>query len=110
IASMAYWEKRIAKMKIFAIQRNRVLLEEWLNYGFSSLTNLSLVSYPTGAGYIRMNDLYVPLQEITGLYPAGKTINLKAIPNPGYSFKGWKLLNDTSLIPLRSQWRYYDRG
>lgn len=110
IASMAYWEKRIAKMKIFAIQRNRVLLEEWLNYGFSSLTNLSLVSYPTGAGHIRMNDLYVPLQEITGLYPAGKTVNLKAIPNPGYSFKGWKLMNDSSLIPLRSQWRYYDRG
>lgn len=110
IASMVYWENRLAKMKIFAIQRNRVLLTEWLNFGFSGLTNLSLVSYPAGAGYITLNDLFVPLQEITGLYPANKTISLKAVPKPGYSFRGWKLLTDTTLIPKRSLWRYYDRG
>ena len=110
IPSVDYWERRIAKMKVFAFQRNAVLLDDWKQYGLSGSVRLNLANYPENAGTIRLNGLVCPLSHQAGLYPSGKEIKITAETKTGYRFRGWKQLRDTALIIRGDLWKYFDKG
>lgn len=111
IESMQAWEGFISQMKTFVAQRNSLMIDDWVtNYGLKSRVNLCISTYPAGAGNITMNNLKVPLDVTTGYYPTGTTIKLSAKALPGYKFRGWQIMQDTSLVIKGDTWKYFDKG
>ncbi len=111
ISSVYNWENKMSDIRTFIAQRGKLLLAEWnTKYGLGSTVELSLNNYPLNAGEISMNGMNLHSSFVTGVYPQGGTIKLKANAKPGYTFKGWKLASDTAIIPLQSYWKYYDQA
>lgn len=110
IPSVVYWERSMAQMKTFAFQRPAVVLDNLQNYGTNSSLPLSIGVRPAGSATATINGLRIPQASVSGDYPANATLQLSAMPAIGASFKGWKVLTDTLLIPKGDIWKYFDRG
>lgn len=110
IPSLDFWEAKMASEKTFAAQRGIHLLYEWKTYGLNSPVELTLANSGNNSGLLLLNGMKVPAHQITGKYPDGGNIKLKAIAKPGFTFNGWSILADTALVARQSTWKYNDKG
>ncbi|MGL1885166.1 MAG: lamin tail domain-containing protein [Reichenbachiella sp.] len=97
MSSEAYWHTQIDNIRSFTQQRPGYIIADLANYGFASTHQIALDVEPAGAGQLWLNDLkYTP--GYAGDHLTNSSLTLKAKPNPGHQFSGWKMGNTDNLI------------
>ena len=104
------WKGEIEQLKNFI--KNRLA---WMDEQFglkSTKVNLKVNKSPQGK--IVHNNHIITDSAYTETFTKDSTLNLKAIPAPGYQFKHWdkrQVGNKTeSIIEKGGKWKYYDKG
>ncbi|MFN5557546.1 MAG: CotH kinase family protein [Chryseotalea sp.] len=108
------WTFEVNRLRAYANQRPAYMLQHLQS--FFGLTQAFPVQsiLPQGQGKIELNKVTLTqAQSITNHFQ-GTTLQVKAIPLPGYSFLNWKITNQTAttlpLITVEDTWRYTDAG
>lgn len=92
--TLPYWEDNLKRMRYFAEQRAELCFKHAL-VAFSKTTTgtvpVTLAVSPPQAGSIEFSTLHFRHSDLpwTGTYFRDVPIPVKAIPNPGWKFKGW---------------------
>jgi len=111
IPSMAYWNTKVQNLKSYADGRPiNILYDLQSTYGFSAPAALTLSVSPSEGGEVLFNDFKLSATEWFGMYPKNLNFTLKAVQNPGYNFKGWRMAKLDTLIAKKSSWYYLSNG
>ena len=102
ITSIQNWNSEIQNLKTFAEQR-APYASQYLSdrFGLSGRANLLLSTNIQNEGKISVNDFFQQLGDNL-LYFKGIPITLQAYPPPGYKFKQWTNITNTSIISTDS--------
>ncbi|MDD3322550.1 MAG: CotH kinase family protein [Paludibacter sp.] len=110
IPSYSYWETEVQNLQTFADARPAALLADLKNYGFSSTATLSLSTYPSAAGTLKIDGLTIPASTWSGPFLMNLETTLSAVEKPGYSFLGWAANTTNTIIASGDSWNYLDTG
>ncbi len=84
------WKRQIYQMRVFGRKRpDYVRMHLMEEFDTGRLSSLSLESSPGGKVIIN-NNINISTEPFTGQYFENVPISIKAIPNYGYRFVGWK--------------------
>ena len=110
ISSVEYWNGEIDKMKTFADERPKALLNDLRNYGFNGISPLSVSITPEKAGIIDFNGIKIKQELSKGSYTENEEITFIAEPKAGFKFKGWRRSEGVKIIEKEGTWKYNDKG
>jgi hypothetical protein len=110
------WNSEVQRLRNFATQRNAFMYEHVADFfGFENGTvNLSISTNAEGSGGFILNGVSSMESLSDGEYLRGLPYSVKAVPEPGFRFKSWKIQKanseSISLISRKSTWKYSDQG
>jgi hypothetical protein len=100
--SYSAWENNLDKYYNFAKLRTSNMWEILKSYYDVNDTAFLVINNHNEKGTVCLYDVKIKPENYTGYYFRDREIVLSALPNPGYSFKGWKIYesgNTFSLVP-----------
>lgn len=91
--TMTQWENDVNKVKIFLSNRPQVIrsqIKSYFSLPATNTINLSII----GNGHLNLSTITIPGNSWSGIYFENVPITINAIPDAGFTFKGW---SDTNL-------------
>lgn len=83
------WEYNVAALREFVRHRPDVLRQQFVQKWMAGTAPLSLTVSPEDAGMVFVNGIAAPATPWQGTYFLGTSIQVTAVPAPGYTFAGW---------------------
>ena len=100
-SSPGNWRANVEYLRRFARQRPEILRQQIINgFSLSGTAALTIDRPAAGAGTVFVNGRQLPTLPHQGTYFEGTTIQIGAVPEPGYRFIGWQLDDTPSLLPM----------
>ena len=97
------WQASVAEMREFARRRPDIMRQHVVE-GFELAGTAVITFNPArfGGGTVAVNEYPLPEAPWQGVYFAGTTVQITAVPQPGYQFTGWKpaALPQTAVIDI----------
>lgn len=88
--SRSQWNTEVDTIELFFHNRAGYVREDIMQkFGINNTSELSLVKNPPQGGVILVDTFQVPPNSCDLIYFDGYPVTLRAVPNPGYTFKGW---------------------
>jgi len=113
VSSLPFWESEVQKLRDYALQRTPYATQILSNkFGLTGRANLKISSTLQNEGKVSIYGNFENLGE-NNLYFKNIPLKIEAFPPPGYGFKQWKEIVQSSnlgLILQGSAWKYYDGG
>ena len=110
ISSLDYWKSQVERMRNFADNRPKYLLDDLKNYGFKESTPISVTIYPENSGEINFNGIQIKQNVSKGNYPENEKIIMVVEAKSGFVFQGWKLTKGVPVLEKEGMWKYFDNG
>ncbi len=97
------WQASVAEMREFARRRPDIMRQHVVD-GFELAGTAVFTFNPalSGGGTVAVNEYPLPEAPWQGVYFAGTTVQVTAVPHPGYQFAGWEpaTLPQTAVIDV----------
>jgi hypothetical protein len=85
------WRNKLNMLEYIEFVRNYYVRNQvQTQFGMTSQVNVTLQTFPDGAGTIHLNTITPDSLPWSGIYYNGNPIKMTAIPNPGFKFLYWK--------------------
>lgn len=103
--SVEAWENHVQKLRDFAQNRPRYMIDNMLRYfDLEGTANITIDSTNYSGGIVKINTIQVKEEAYpwSGSYFQNIPITITAIPNEGYVFKGWEgYVSHSNTIEIR---------
>jgi hypothetical protein len=97
------WYASVEEMREFARLRPDIMRQHVVEgFGLAGTAVITFNPPPSGSGTVAVNDYMLPETPWQGTYFAGMTLQVTAVPQPGYQFAGWEpaTLPQTAVIEI----------
>ena len=99
-SSPGNWRTNVEYLRHFARQRAEILRRQVINgFSLSGTATLTFDRPAAGAGTVFVNGQLLPALPYQGIYFQDTTVQIAAVPEPGYRFIGWQLDELSPLLP-----------
>jgi hypothetical protein len=110
---MNSWNYEVQRLRDFATLRNTFMRQHMAEFfGLNGTVNIS-TEVKQGEGKLRLNEVTAE-GNTTQPYFKNLPVKIEPVAALGYAFKEWKIKKTesefVSLIPLGTQWKYFDQG
>ncbi|MFK7903893.1 MAG: CotH kinase family protein [Chitinophagales bacterium] len=111
IVSVDFWENEVQNLVDFAEEREAWLIDDLqTRFSLEDGVSLGMMTFPTDAGHIEINNIPIPDSPWSGLYFKDLEFELQAVAKAGHEFEGWSKADSETLIEKGAEWKYLDDG
>ncbi|MCD6345781.1 MAG: lamin tail domain-containing protein, partial [Bacteroidales bacterium] len=114
ITDKADWRNKVEVMRDFA-RNHQAKIEKFTKnqFGIAGMASLDFLVNSTHSGEILIENHSITKDAFSGDFFKGIPMTISARPETGYKFVSWSGIsnaNELTIIPEKSNWKYYDQG